>query len=99
MCNHPELLEGHIVCNGDAPSQCRTRLSCQDSCACIVNVECNENIGGKPADGMVRVGSIQDFFQISLAAGIITDKITLHINRKVSTNDSSIEWKAVAEER
>ena len=55
MCNHPELLEGHIVCNGDAPSQCRTRLSCQDSCACIVNVECNESIGGKSADGMVRV--------------------------------------------
>merc|ERR1719430_1582772 len=30
---------------------------------------------------------------------MITDKITLRINRKVSTNDTSVEWKAEAEER
>ena len=40
------------------------------------------------------------YVQVSVSAGMITDKITLHINRKVgSSKDSSIEWKAEAEER
>ena len=39
------------------------------------------------------------FVQVSLSDGMITDKITLHINRRVSTNSSSIEWKSLAEER
>ena len=50
---------------------------------------------------MERWGPLNSrFVQVSLSAGMITDKITLHINRKVSsTKDLRIEWKAVAEER
>ena len=44
------------------------------------------------------MASPQDILQI-LSAGMITDKITIHINRKISSKDDSVEWKDVAEER
>ena len=44
------------------------------------------------------MASPQDILQI-LSAGMITDKITIHINRKISSKDDSVEWKNVAEER
>ena len=99
MCDSSEILENEKVCNGTAPSQCRTLLSCKDNCACWLNLECSGDSGGQPSNGKVGVDQIQDFVQISVSAGMITDKITLRINRKVSSNDTSVEWKAVAEER
>merc|ERR1712025_1291411 len=89
LCNSPEIMENPKLCNGTAPSYCRTQLSCQENCACWLNLQCDGGSGGKPSDG-----------KVSLSSGMITDKITLHINRKASSSkETSLEWKSEAEER
>ena len=89
MCQSSEIVENEKVCNGTAPSECRTLLSCGENCACWLNLQCNVGSGGQPSSG-----------KLVSVPGMITDKITLHINRKVgSSKDSSTEWKSLAEER
>ena len=53
MCHSSELVENEKVCNGTAPSNCRTLLSCQDNCACWLNLQCNGGSGGQPSNGKV----------------------------------------------
>ena len=62
MCDSSEIMENAKVCNGTAPSQCRTQLSCQENCACWLNLQCDGGSGGKPSDGK-EVGSLE--FKIS----------------------------------
>ena len=56
MCDYSEIVENAKVCNGTAPSQCRTLLSCQDNCSCWINLQCNGGSGGQPSNGKVGVG-------------------------------------------